>query len=52
MAQAHYGGSNKVVAADETFVGGKAKNRAFKSPPSKEAPFAFLSRLIRALGRA
>ncbi len=29
------GGENTVVEADETYVGGKAKNRAFKEPPKK-----------------
>ena len=33
------GGENKVVEADETYVGGKAKNRAFADPPKKEAVF-------------
>lgn len=31
------GGKNKVVEADESCVGGKAKNRALKKPPKKEA---------------
>lgn len=38
------GGNNKVVEADETYVGGKAKNRAFKEPPKKEAVFALVER--------
>jgi hypothetical protein len=31
------GVEGKFVEADETYVGGKAKNRAFKEPPPKEA---------------
>src|SRR6202140_1058691 len=31
------GGGGKFVEADETYVGGKAKNRASKDPPRKEA---------------
>ena len=38
------GGKNKVVEADETFVGGKAKNRAFAAPPKKEAVVALVER--------
>jgi transposase-like protein len=39
------GGPNKVVEADETFVGGKAKNRAYaKEPPKKEAVRALVER--------
>lgn len=38
------GGANKVIEADETYVGGKAKNRAFKAPRPKEAVFALVER--------
>jgi len=39
------GGQNKVVEADETFVGGKAKNRAFrKTPPKKSTVLALVER--------
>ena len=38
------GGENKVVESDETFVGGKAKNRAFKAPPKKEAVMSLVER--------
>lgn len=38
------GGSNKVVEADESYVGGKAKNKAFGAPPKKEAVFALVER--------
>jgi len=38
------GGANKVVEVDETYVGGKAKNRAFKEPPKKEAVVALVER--------
>ncbi len=37
------GGANKVVEADETYVGGKARNRKGKVPP-KEAAFALVER--------
>lgn len=39
------GGSNKVVEADESFFGGKAKNRAKrKEPPKKEAVMTLVER--------
>lgn len=38
------GGANKVVEVDETYVGGKAKYRAFKEPPKKEAVVALIER--------
>ena len=38
------GGQNKVVEVDETYVGGKAKNRAFKAPPKKEAVMGLVER--------
>jgi transposase-like protein len=38
------GGPNKVVEADETFVGGKAKNRADGKIPTKEAVMALVER--------
>jgi transposase-like protein len=38
------GGSGKTVEADETYVGGKAKNRAYKAPPPKEAVVSLVER--------
>ena len=38
------GGEGKVVEADETFVGGKAKNRAYAPPPKKRAVAALVER--------
>jgi transposase-like protein len=38
------GGEGKFVEADETFVGGRAKNRAYKEPPAKEAVMALVER--------
>ena len=38
------GGQNKVVEADETYVGGKAKNKAFGPPPKKEPVVALVER--------
>jgi len=38
------GGVDKVVEADETFVGGKAKNRAFREPAPKKAVLTLVER--------
>jgi transposase-like protein len=38
------GGEGKFVEADETYVGGRARNRAFKEPPPKEAVMALVDR--------
>src|SRR3954468_5983350 len=38
------GGEGKFVEVDETYVGGKAKNRAFKPPPPKEAVMSLVER--------
>jgi len=38
------GGENKVVEADESYVGGKAKNKAFGPPPKKMAVFTLVER--------
>ena len=38
------GGANKVVEVDETYVGGKAKNRAYKAPPTKQAVVSLVER--------
>jgi transposase-like protein len=38
------GGEGKFVEADETYVGGKAKNRAYKAPPPKEAVISLVER--------
>ena len=39
------GGQNKVVEADETYVGGKAKNRAHREPAPKQAVFSLVERV-------
>ena len=44
------GGQNQVVEAEETFVGGKAKNRAYKAPPPQEAVVALVERDGRVRG--
>jgi transposase-like protein len=38
------GGSNKVVEADETYIGGKARNKAYGPAPKKHAVFALVER--------
>ena len=38
------GGENKVVEADETYIGGKAKNRKSRKVPPKEAVFSLVER--------
>src|ERR1700688_166839 len=45
------GGSNKVVEADESYVGGKARNKAFGPPPKKMAVFTLVERDGRARSR-
>jgi transposase-like protein len=38
------GGFNKVIEGDETYIGGKAKNKAFGPPPKKMAVFSLIER--------
>jgi len=38
------GGANKVVEADESYVGGKAKNRAHREPEAKKAVLSLVER--------
>jgi len=42
------GGANKVVEADETYLGGKAKNRAHREPAKKKAVLSVIERDGRA----
>jgi transposase-like protein len=45
------GGENKVVEADESYIGGKARNKAFGPPPRKAAVFTLVERDGRARSR-
>lgn len=38
------GGKNKIVEADDTYVGGKAANRAFRAPAPKKAVLSLVER--------
>src|SRR3954453_4661091 len=38
------GGAEKVVGGDETFVGGKARNRAYREPAPKQAVVSWVER--------
>jgi transposase-like protein len=38
------GGNEKIVEADETYIGGKAKNRAHRKPAPKKAVFSLVER--------
>ena len=38
------GGANKVVEADEIYIGGKARNKVFGPPPKKHAVFTLVER--------
>src|SRR6478752_596757 len=43
-APAPLGGENLVVEADETYIGGKARNKAYGPPPKKEAVLTVVAR--------
>src|ERR1700738_4142448 len=45
------GGDNVFVEADETFIGGRARNRAYKSPAPKKAVVALVERNGRVRSR-
>jgi ISXO2-like transposase domain len=38
------GGQTKVVEADESYIGGKARNKAYGAPPKKMAVFSLVAR--------
>ena len=44
MDPAPLGGKNLVVEADETYIGGKARNKAYGPPPKKEAVLTVVAR--------
>jgi transposase-like protein len=44
LAPGPLGGANKVVEVDETYVDGKAKNKAYGPPPKKHAVVALVER--------
>lgn len=44
QASGPLGGPDAVVEADETYVGGKAKNRAYRKPAAKKAVVALVER--------
>jgi transposase-like protein len=48
VGSAPLGGENKVVEADESYIGGKARNKAFGPPPKKMAVFTLVERDGRA----
>jgi transposase-like protein len=45
------GGADKVIEADESYVGGKARNKAYGPPPKKMAVFTLVERKGRARSR-
>ena len=45
------GGQTKVVEADESYIGGKAKNKAYGPPPKKLAVFSLVEREGRVRSR-
>jgi transposase-like protein len=50
-AEGGLGGANKVVEADETYVGGKASNRAHRKPAPKKAVVSLVERSGRVVSR-